>query len=234
MADSLSVSGSSNPYVTQSYTAETNDKNTISMTGFFQLLATQLQNQDMTNPMDNSEIMAQMVQMAMVQSMTTMSDAVKNSTAVSTQTYAAGLVGQEVTMAVTEENEYGQEAPVDVKYAKVEWVNFTSGDPTIKIEGDDKEYQLAHLVGMGRVPNPFKSSSGTEDDDGDDVDGAKGAKSAKEAEGAKGSGDGTDVNGRKVEEASGIIRSHKGDEIEGADDDADLDNDLGEDRYALI
>ena len=59
MADNLSVSGTTNPYGTQSYTASSNDKNTITMTGFFQLLATQLQNQDMTNPMDNSEIMAQ-------------------------------------------------------------------------------------------------------------------------------------------------------------------------------
>ena len=101
MADNLSVSGTSNPYQTQYYTAQSNDKNTISMTGFFQLLATQLQNQDMSNPMDNSEIMAQMTQMAMVQSMTAMNDAMKNSTAVNTQTYAAGLVGQEVTMAVT-------------------------------------------------------------------------------------------------------------------------------------
>lgn len=168
MADSLSVSGSTNPYVSQSYTPEANDKNTITMTGFFQLMATQLQNQDMTNPMDNSEIMAQMVQMAMVQSMNTMSDSMKNATAVSTQTYAAGLVGQEVTMAVTEENSYGQETPVDVKYAKVEWVNFTSGNPTIKIEGDEKEYQMSHLVGMGRVPNPFKKKDEEEDGDGED------------------------------------------------------------------
>ncbi|NBH72990.1 flagellar hook capping protein [Clostridiaceae bacterium] len=165
MADNLSVSGTTNPYGVQSYTPASNDKNTITMTGFFQLLATQLQNQDMSNPMDNSEIMAQMVQMAMVQSMTTMSDAVKNSTAVNTQTYAAGLVGQEVTMAVTEENEYGQETPVDVKYAKVEWVNFTTGEPTIKIADDDKEYKLAHLVGMGRVPNPFTSDSASDGDD---------------------------------------------------------------------
>lgn len=138
MADSLGVSGTSDPYTRYSYTAQANDKNTITMTGFFQLLATQLQNQDMTNPMDNSEIMAQMTQMAMVQAMTTMTDTMKNSSAINTQTYAAGLVGQEVTMAVTQKNIYGQEEPVDVKYAKVEWVNFTSGDPTIKLEGDRK------------------------------------------------------------------------------------------------
>lgn len=171
MADALSVSGSSNPYATQSYTAEANDRNTITMTGFFQLLATQLQNQDMTNPMDNSEIMNQMTQMAMVQSISSMTDAMKNMTTINSQTYAASLVGQEVTMAVTEENAYGQEVPVDVKYAKVEWVNFTSGNPTIKVEGDDKEYQLKHLVGMGRVPNPFEVEGEDEDSEGDsDVD----------------------------------------------------------------
>lgn len=171
MADSLgAVSGTSSPYKTGSYTVESNDKNTLSMTGYFQLLATQLQNQDMTNPMDNSELMAQMTQMAMVQSMSAMTEAMKTSTAVNTQTYAASLVGQEVTMAVTEENSYGQETPVDVKYAKVEWVDFTSGDPTIKLEGDEKIYSLTHLVGMGRVPNPFENktgeSSGTDTDEG--------------------------------------------------------------------
>lgn len=170
MADALSVSGSSNPYVTQSYTAEANDRNTITMTGFFQLLATQLQNQDMTNPMDNSEIMNQMTQMAMVQSISSMTDAMKNMTTINSQTYAASLVGQEVTMAVTEENAYGQEVPVNVKYAKVEWVNFTSGNPTIKVEGDDKEYQLRHLVGMGRVPNPFEVEEEEDEDDGGDED----------------------------------------------------------------
>ena len=140
------------------------------MTGFFQLLATQLQNQDMTNPMDNSEIMNQMTQMAMVQSISSMTDAMKNMTTINSQTYAASLVGQEVTMAVTEENSYGQEVPVDVKYAKVEWVNFTSGNPTIKVEGDDKEYQLKHLVGMGRVPNPFEVEEEEDEDDGGDED----------------------------------------------------------------
>lgn len=161
MASSVGgISGTDSPYSTGSYTVEQNDKNTLSMTGYFQLLATQLQNQDVSNPMDNSELMAQMTQMAMVQSMTSMTEAMKNSTAVTTQTYAASLVGQEVTMAVTKENSYGQETPVDVKYATVEWVNFTSGDPTIKLKDDPKEYSLTHLVGMGRVPNPFEKKTG--------------------------------------------------------------------------
>lgn len=158
------LSGTSDPYSTGTYTPETNDKNTLTMTGFFQLLATQLQNQDMNNPMDNSELMAQMTQMAMMQSMNAMTTSMNNSTAINTQTYAASLVGQEVTMAVTEENSYGQEVPVDVKYAKVEYVNFTTGDPTIKLVDDNKEYSLKHLVGMGKVPNPYAEDIKTDQD----------------------------------------------------------------------
>ena len=186
MAKSLgAVSGTDSPYKTGAYTVEQNDKNTLSMTGYFQLLATQLQNQDMNNPMDNSELMAQMTQMAMVQSMTSMTEAMKTSTAVNTQTYAASLVGQEVTMAITKENSYGQETPVDVKYAKVEWVDFTSGDPTIKLEDDPKKYSLTHLVGMGRVPNPFKDQTGESSGTDTDTDGDK----------TPGTGDGTDAPG---------------------------------------
>lgn len=163
MASSVgALSGTSDPYSVSTYTPEQNDKNTLTMTGFFQLLATQLQNQDMSNPMDNSELMAQMTQMAMMQSMNAMTDSMKNATAVNTQTYAASLVGQEVTMAVTEENSYGQEVPVDVKYAKVEYVNFTTGDPTIKLVDDSKEYSLKHLVGMGKVPNPYVNNTETD------------------------------------------------------------------------
>lgn len=169
MAD-IAISGSTSPYKTSALQPESNDKNTISMTGYFQLLAAQLQNQDMTNPMDNSEIMAQMTQMAMVQSLTSMTTAIDTSTSVTTQTYAGGLLGQEVTIAITKKNELGVEVPVDVKYAKVASVDFTSGSPTIRLEDDTKTYQLSHVVGMGKVPNPYATKVETEGEgEGDDV-----------------------------------------------------------------
>lgn len=165
MAD-ISVSGTTNPYSLTSLTAKQNDKNTLTITDFFQLMATQLQYQDPTSPMDNSELMAQMTQMAMVQSMTSMTEAIETSTATSAQVYAGSLVGQEVTVAVVEENSYGQEKPIGVKYAKVEYVNFTSGSPTFKVEGDPKEHPLSHLVGLGKVPDPYnKDTSGDGDKD---------------------------------------------------------------------
>ena len=116
MADNVtSVSGTSNAYEFQNYTVESNDKNTLSMTDFFKLLATQLQNQDTTNPMETSEMMAQLTQMGMMQAMSSMTDAMEASTATTTQTYAGSLLGQEVTVMVTEEVG-GVEIPTGVKY----------------------------------------------------------------------------------------------------------------------
>ena len=172
MADKITASGTSNPYIGNSYTVEANDKNTITMNSYFKLLAAQLQNQDMTNPMDNSEMMAQMTQMAMVQSMSAMTESISTSTAVSTQTYAAGLVGQRVTVAVTETNAYGQDKGVDVKYGDVESVNFVGGTPVFRLKGDDKDYPLSYLLGMGEIPNPYDKKDGNEE--GDKEEGANG------------------------------------------------------------
>ena len=116
MADNVSVSGTTDPYTPQVYSAGSTEKNTLTVTSFIKLLAAQLANQDMTNPMSNSERMGQMTQMAMVQSMGAMTDSITTSTAVTSQTYAAGLVGQELTVAVTKEGPNGLPVPVDVKY----------------------------------------------------------------------------------------------------------------------
>lgn len=160
------VSGTTNPYEYQSYTVESNDRNTLSMTDFFKLLATQLQNQDTTNPMETSEMMAQLTQMGMMQAMSSMTTAIDTSSAVSAQTYAAGLIGQEITVAVTEERN-GVDVPVDVKYAKVEYVSFVNGSPVLKVEGDKKEYPLSNVLGVGKIPNPYEDKTEEEDSDTD-------------------------------------------------------------------
>ncbi len=159
------ISSSDNPYQTGSYTPESNDKNTLTITGYFQLLAAQLQNQDMTNPMDNSEMMAQMTQMAMVQSMQSMTNSIDTSTAINVSTYAASLINQEVTVAVTEENSFGQEVAVNVKYGIVESVNLTSSSPTIKLKDDDKEYPISYVLGLGKIPNPYEEGDGEDNEE---------------------------------------------------------------------
>lgn len=166
MADTLSVSGTDNPYVTRQYSASSNEKNTMTIESYFRLLAAQLQNQDMTNPMSNSEMMEQMTQMAMVQSLSSMTEAVNTSMALTTQTYAAGLVGQEITVAVTEDNAYGQPVATGVKYGVVESVNFVGGEPVFRISGDDKDYSLSYIVGMGKVDDPYNQNDNGPGDNG--------------------------------------------------------------------
>lgn len=178
MADDLlgKLSGTNNPYKTGVYSPETNSKNTLDITSYFKLLSAQLANQDMTNPMDNSEMMAQLTQMAMVQSVSAMTDSIQTSTAISTQTYAAGLVGQEVTVAVTEEGAYGQAVPVGVQYGKVESVDLTGTTPMLKLVGDDTKYPLSYVLGMGKIDDPYKEdeddkTEGDKPEDGTEGDG---------------------------------------------------------------
>ncbi len=213
MADALSVSGTNDAYNLQGYTVEANEKNTLSMTDFFKLLATQLQNQDTSNPMETSEMMAQLTQMGMMQAMSSMTTAIDTSTNVTAQTYAAGLIGQEITVAVTEEQggidvpvgvkyakvEYisfvngspeeqgGIDVPVGVKYAKVEYISFVNGSPVLKVEGDKKEYPLAHVLGVGRIPDPYAEPENPDEDgeNGDKVEG-DGEGGAVEGDGASG------------------------------------------------
>lgn len=156
MADAITASGTTNPYEAGIYSPQSNDKNTLTVTSFIKLLSAQLANQDMTNPMDNSEMMAQMTQMAMVQSMGAMTDSITTSTAVTSQTYAAGLVGQELTVAVTKEDTNGLDVPVGVKYGEVVSVNLTGGVPVIKLKDDNKEYPLSYILGIGRIDNPYE------------------------------------------------------------------------------
>lgn len=167
------LSGSNNPYKPGGYSPGSNDKNTLNITSYFKLLASQLANQDMTKPMDNSEMMAQMTQMAMVQSLGAMTDAIQTSTAIGTHTYAMGLAGHEVTVAVTKEGAYGQPVATGVKYGKVASVDLTGNIPIVKLEGDDTKYPLSNVLGMGHIEDPYnkKDDEDVKPEDGKPQDG---------------------------------------------------------------
>ena len=142
MADQITVSSTANPYQAGVYSAGSNSKNTMDVNSFIKLLAAQLSNQDMTSPMDNSE-------MAMVQSLTAMTESLNTSAAVTTQTYAGSLIGQEITVAVTDPD---TGAANGVKYGKVISVDFTQGDPVVRLEGDDTSYKMSSVLGVGKLP----------------------------------------------------------------------------------
>lgn len=196
-------SSASDPYATQVYSHASTDYNTLTITDYFKLLSAQLANQDMNNPMSNSEMMAQMVQMAMVQSVTSMNEVMENmintmenQQIISTQTYAAGLIGQEVTVSVTEtvkDEETGEETikAVGSKTGIVASVNFTSATPTFRLEGDDTDYPITYLLGMGKVDVKIP----TDPDEGADED--------KKPEGVEGDQDKTEGTGGGEDKTEG-------------------------------
>lgn len=158
------VSGTSNPYEGSAYVAGSNSKNTLTIESFVRLLATQLQNQDVTNPMESSDMMNQMTQMAMVQALSAMTESVSANSAMNSITYAAGMVGKEVTVAVTTENSMGVPIISGSKTGIVETINLTGGEPTFRLQGDTKDYPLSYLLGIGDVTDSVDDSNQSGED----------------------------------------------------------------------
>ena len=160
MADIRAVSSGKNPYEVGSYTAKSNEKNTLTIESYFKLLSAQLAHQDMSNPMDNSEMMAQMTQMAMVQSLSTMTSNMKEEMALTKTTYLAGLIGKEVTVKLPEkENSLVENQPKE-KSGVIASVNLSGKEATFRIEGDTTEYLLSDLIQIGKGNSRSNKRSG--------------------------------------------------------------------------
>jgi len=185
MAEIQGVSSATSPYEKATYSAKSNDKNTLSIESYFKLLSAQLANQDMTSPMDNSEMMAQMTQMAMVQSLGTMTTNMKQEMALTKTSYLAGLIGKEVSAKVPEaEQKANPDAPKE-KSGVIASVNLTGDEPSFRLQGDVTDYPLESLL-MVRQAGAASESSTT----GSAVT-APGASAATTAPGATSSTSGT-------------------------------------------
>lgn len=118
----------------------------LSMTDFYELLATQLQYQDADNPMDTSEMMNQLVQTQMSQMIDQMTAAVTDLTTVNLMSYASSMMGKEVTLA--EVNSSGM-------YTGEETTGVVTGvtlgtNPSVVVDG--KEYSIVQIMSVGEVP----------------------------------------------------------------------------------
>lgn len=143
-------------YATQ--TEAVPDNSEMSMDDFWQLMAAQLQYQDMTNPMSNSEMMNQMTQMATMNAMTQVSNAISNFGVVTNNlsqvtltTYSTGMIGREVTVATVDNT---GKVNGELK-GVVTGVDLTGGQ-SIYIDG--KKYSLSQIMSVGEVP---KKEDGT-------------------------------------------------------------------------
>ena len=185
MAEIQGVSSATSPYEKATYSAKSNDKNTLSIESYFKLLSAQLANQDMTSPMDNSEMMAQMTQMAMVQSLGTMTTNMKQEMALTKTSYLAGLIGKEVSAKVPEAEQKANPNGPKEKSGVIASVNLTGDEPSFRLQGDVTDYPLESLL-MVRQAGTASATTAT----GDAVT-APGANTAATAPGATSSTSGT-------------------------------------------
>lgn len=133
-------------------TSATANNSEMTMDDFWKLMAAELQYQDMSNPMDNSEMMSQMTQMATMNAMTQISNAISNFGVVTNNlaqvtltTYSTGLLGKEVTVATLDEagKVNGEKKGV------VTGIDLTGGQ-YVYIDGE--KYSLSQIMSVGEVP----------------------------------------------------------------------------------
>ena len=129
-------------------TTKATGKSTLDMDDFFKLLAAQLQNQDMTNPMDNSEFMNQLSTMTTIQAITD----ITNVTLIS---YAASLVGKDVTIG-----QPGKDGTIEEIYGPVTATGMYSGQQVVFVGG--KSYALSSIMAVGKLPEK-ETDDGTKD-----------------------------------------------------------------------
>ena len=110
----------------------------LDMDSFLQLMAMQLQNQDPMNPSDQDNYMMQLAQMAVVETMTSMMET-------SITTYAASMVGKEVTAA-----DIDAQGNITTTVGTVTCVALYQGEPVIYI--NDKAYSLSQIMAVGSLP----------------------------------------------------------------------------------
>lgn len=106
--------------------------NEFDINDFYYLMAAQLKNQDMMNPVDDSQFLAQMTQMAMIQAMDQMNEMTMTS-------YAFEFMGKDVIIALYDDNN-----DLQTIEGQVEKVTLYNGKPQVVVDG--KSYDLSQVM----------------------------------------------------------------------------------------
>lgn len=116
----------------------------LTIEDFYKLLAAQLKYQDADNPMDTSEMMAQMVQTQMIETINQMNQ-------MSVISYAAGMIGKEVTVGLIDEET--KRATGEFKTGVVTGISLFDGTPMLYMDGGRYSLSQVAIVGnTGTVP----------------------------------------------------------------------------------
>lgn len=123
------------------------DKNDMGLdvNDFLQLIVQQFQNQTIDETASTTDMINQMVQMSVIQALTTVTNSIGTMVDASTLTYAASLVGKEVTIG-----QYDDEGNLTEIVGTVTGTGTYKGLPVIFV--NDKQYYLNEILAVGRVP----------------------------------------------------------------------------------
>ncbi len=139
----------------------------LDMMDFVQLMIAQMTNQGIDNTMDTSEMLSQMVQMQMIQSLVNMTDATMMS-------YSASLVGKEVTVG-----KQGSDGTLQEIVGTVTGTGTMDGQPVVFV--NDEYYYLNEIMAVGKLP-PKKEEDADKVEGADTTEGAGQTGPADEAE----------------------------------------------------
>lgn len=112
---------------------------------FLQLMVAQLQNQTIDNTADTSDMINQLVQMSVVQMMSSVKTSLDTLSASSTMTYAASLVGKTVTVGT-----YDEEGNIQEVVGEVTGTGTYQGSMVIFVNGE--MYPLNSIMAVGTLP----------------------------------------------------------------------------------
>ena len=128
------VLGSSGNTINAVFTDKT-DNSQLEQSDFLKLMVAQLQNQDFTNPMDNSDMINQMVQFSNMQQMQEMANYSKIN-------YAMSMIGKNVTAS-----RFTVNGDLDTTTGIVEKISFLDDEYVIYVGG--KKYSMNQIMGIG-------------------------------------------------------------------------------------
>lgn len=132
----------------------------MSIEDFYKILAAQLKYQDADNPMDTSEMMAQMVQTQMIETINQMNQ-------ISTITYASSMVGKEVTVALIDET---GRSTGETKTGIVTGATLYDYPPRLVVDGERYMISQVTILGStGETKPPDKDDAVNPPDDGSGV-----------------------------------------------------------------
>ena len=135
--------------------------NQLTFEDMLSVMITQLQNQTIDNTADTNDMMNQLISMTVMQSLTTLTTAVEEVQTASTMSYAASLVGKEVTLGIYNE----KTGKIEELYGTVEASGTYDGKQVIFVNGES--YFLSSIMAVGKLP-PIQDDTPPEDDENKD------------------------------------------------------------------